>query len=161
VVFDCPSSAGSIRYRSCQHEMVSLVASYQNDERSVRQTRQIGQAGRERHQGIGTLHSSTATTYGSVFAYAKKSSARALQTADAVGDNDWSRRFSEPSPVTTLGPEGPSFCSRERLLPASGRQIGSIHRPSPEVLRLPIFRIFLDAFTSASKMLPQKRNRTG
>ena len=32
--------------------------------------------------------------------------------------------------VTTLGPEGPSFCSRKRLVPASGRLIGSIHRPS-------------------------------
>lgn len=45
-------------------------------------------------------------------------------------------RFYLGDPVTTLGPEGPSFRSRERLVPASGRYSGSIHRPSPEVLRL-------------------------
>jgi hypothetical protein len=38
--------------------------------------------------------------------------------------------------VTTLGPKGPSFRPRGVLLPASGRESGSIHRPSPEVLRL-------------------------
>ena len=38
--------------------------------------------------------------------------------------------------VTTLGPEGPSFCPCGREFPASGRHRGSIHRPSPDVLRL-------------------------
>ena len=38
--------------------------------------------------------------------------------------------------VTTLGPEGPSFDPHGHFLPASGRQSGSIHRPTPEVLRL-------------------------
>ena len=33
--------------------------------------------------------------------------------------------------MTTLGPEGPSFRPHGRLLPASGRSSGSIHRPSP------------------------------
>jgi site-specific DNA recombinase len=69
------------------------------------------------------------------------------------------RRFKSRSPcVTTLGPEGPSFRPRGRLLPVSGRQSGSIHRPSPEILRLglmPTARMFFAALTSASKIDPQ------
>lgn len=37
--------------------------------------------------------------------------------------------------VTTLGPEGPSFGALRHVFPVSDRQPGSIHRPSPEVLR--------------------------
>lgn len=55
--------------------------------------------------------------------------------------------------VTALGPAGPSFRPRGHFLPASGRQSGSIHGPSPEVLRLiPIAKMFLAALTSASRI---------
>jgi hypothetical protein len=101
MVFDCPSSAGSVRYGSCEHELVSPTAILVCGQAGCGARSKLGrgsQASRPRVE-IGCRSCWQAH----VVQCLRNSWISALQTADAAGDNERSRRFNRKMVRLTEG----------------------------------------------------------